>query len=111
MKRRAESKKNHIVEIQFFEQPWGCCDVMMDVMVCKYCELVCDSKIICEKKIQEIKGYLRHGNVLVNDFSHVSKVELSWIFRLCVSAYREIRRVEFIDERLILKKCPMLDKI
>lgn len=48
--------------------------------------------------------------MVVNDFSHVSKVELSWIFRLYVSAYREIRRVEFIDERLILKNVPCLIK-
>lgn len=48
--------------------------------------------------------------MVVNDFSHVSKVELSWIFRLYVSAYREIRRIEFIDERLILKNVPCLIK-
>lgn len=73
------------------------------MIICRYSELVYDSKTVLDRKIQEIKELIRESKVVVIDFEDVSNIDCSWLYRLYVSVYRELRYDEAVDDRLIVK--------
>ncbi len=94
------------VELELFDKPYMCFDSLNDSFACNQCEIVCNSRKIFEKIIQNVTLNIRDGKNVYINFHNVSSVDELWIYRLYVSVYRGLKIDENIDERLIVKHLP-----
>lgn len=107
----ARRRKEKLVEIKLFDNPSMCLDELNNKLSCKYCEIVCNSSMICESILEKIKLYLRQNKVVIVDFYNVYKVDFGYVYRLYVYAYREIKKDELIDRKLIVKNIPYQQRL